>query len=448
MGHTLLKNLIRMMLLVPFLLAGCMQQSAPSNAPQSFVVTPGDGQVTISWNEDTSLVYWLFSAQAASITTSNYSSLPAGSVIWPAHSPQVITGLTNGKTYSFIMNSTKNGSPAGPATDSVAVVPRQAGINWTVGSPIGSVDLNRLGYGNGFYAAIGKGGAIYTSPYSSIGNQVWTSQTSNTTADLRAVFFDNQNFLVMGANGALVTSTDGVTWKSVNTGDAAKAETFNSLAGGGGVYLAVGQNGAIYTGTPDTITATTPAAWLKQNSGTTANLNGVLYNGAWRAIAGTSNYDARYVAVGDAGTMLIGEVVSTTVGTTTTYTTNWTKQALPTTAKLNGIAFDSVLATYFAVGANGTLLTSTDTVTWVPVMLPTTQDLYAVSIRTNQSGIALVGAGGTVVIGTPAYDSVNKTWSYTWNLANSGTSANLYGAMALQTGYVAVGANGANTRSF
>jgi len=64
------------------------------------------------------------------------------------------------------------------------------------------------------YVAVGRGGAILTST----DNITWTARTSTTPADLFAVTYTQGRFLAMGQNGAGVYSTDGITWSAYNTG--------------------------------------------------------------------------------------------------------------------------------------------------------------------------------------------------------------------------------------
>ena len=437
------KTLARLALILPLLaLAACGGESAPADAPQAFTAVAGDGRVTLTWNQDPNMTYWVFAAQADSVTPDNYNKFPESVLQRGVSSPFTLTGLTNGKTYSFTINATRNGSPAGPAAPSQAIVPRPAGTTWTPGAPLGSADLNKIGAGSSQYVAVGNAGSIYTVGTGSVG--LWVKQNAKTTADLYAYLFNGTNHMAMGSAGTLIYSTDASTWTVVDTGAAAKAERFNALATGGNIYLAVGQGGAIYTGAADALTA--PKPWVKQVSNTTANLNASIYNAQWKLENSVSI--PRYVVVGDSGTILVGEVTTTTTGSTVSYSTVWTQKSSGTDANLYGVTYNSVLGSYFVVGSGGTLLMSTDTETWTKVALPTTQNLHAITIG---SRILAVGANGTTVLG--AYTSSKGTdgktvWSYAWSVGSAGAISKLNDVIAGDGSYLAVGASGTNTRSF
>lgn len=462
------KTLARLALILPLLaLAACGGESAPAEAPQAFTVVAGDGRATLTWNQDPNMTYWLFAAQADSVTPDNYNKFPESVLLRGVSSPFTLPNLTNGKTYSFTINATRNGSPAGPAAPSQAIVPRPAGTSWTPGAPLGSADLNKIGADSSRYVVIGNAGSIYTltTGFTSTGKvEFWVKQNAKTTADLRAHFFEGTYHMVMGSSGTLIYSADASNWKTIVTGPAAAAEQFNALGKGGNIFLAVGQGGAIYTGSADILTVAelvpevgkpappAPKHWDKQVSNTTANLNALIYNPQWKR---ENSVDMpRYVVVGDGGTILVGEVIATDTNGTLSYHTVWTQKASGTNANLYDVIYNSTLGSYFVVGSGGTLLMSTDTETWTKVALPTTQSLHAVtmgSIGSIGGRILAVGANGTTVMGdyTSSKGTDGKTvWSYAWSVGSAGAISNHNDVIAGDGSYLAVGASGTNTRSF
>ena len=49
-------------------LAGCPQPDPPGDAPKNVNVEPGDGRVTVTWDQEPDLTYWIFFRQAARST--------------------------------------------------------------------------------------------------------------------------------------------------------------------------------------------------------------------------------------------------------------------------------------------------------------------------------------------------------------------------------------------
>ncbi|QTN32007.1 hypothetical protein HZ994_06580 [Akkermansiaceae bacterium] len=115
----------------------------------------------------------------------------------------------------------------------------------------------------------------------------------------------------------------------------ASTQSLSSVAFGAGLYVAVGDGGAIVT-SPDAV------AWSPRTSGTTAPLRGICFGAG------------QFVAVGGSGTIL-----SSPDGIT------WTVRTSPTTLFLSGVAHGA--GKFVAVGAFGVALTSPDGIAWASV---------------------------------------------------------------------------------
>lgn len=374
---------------------GSNTDNAPTTAPTGFAVEAGDTSVVVTWDMEPGLTYWIFSAAAPSITRDSYSRFAGARITQPATSPQIISALANGTTYSFLINATRDGSAAGPATMSIAAVPRLAGAIWTAGAPLGA-DLNTIGFGSAKYVAAGAGGAIFTRGLAS--TDAWTPATSGVTASLNAIVTGG-TIVIVGDNGSILTSADTVTWTAQASGTTARLNnvTFGQLA-----YVAVGDNGTILRSTDAT-------TWTAVASGTTSNLYAV-------TVLGTS-----IVAGGANGTLL-----SSTDGGLT-----WTPLASGTTSTLRALVASTT--SYVAVGDGGTILTSIDLNTWTAQTSPTTQALRRVVFGTQ---LVAVGSGG-VALTSP--DGIS------WTAVNTGTTAELRGLLrGLSFDYFAVGVGGVN----
>jgi len=371
-------------------------EDAPTAAPTGLAVTAGDSSVVVTWNMEPGLTYWVFSAAAPSITRDTYKEFAGARITHPATSPQLITGLVNGTTYSFLINATRGGSAAGPATTSIAAVPRLAGSVWTAGTPLGA-DLNAIAFGVAKYIAVGAGGAVFTKG-PALTDTTWTAATSGVTANLNAIVASGV-LVVVGDGGAIVTSSDTVTWTAKTSGTTVR---LNGVMFGQGAYVAVGDGGTILRSTDAT-------TWTAVTSGTTSNLYGVQLLGA------------TMVAVGAGGTLL----KSTDGGAT------WTAGTSGTTAALYGMVVTATRTVI--VGDGGTILTSTDLTTWTASTSPTTQNLRRVVLGTQ---LVAVGAAGTILLSADGL---------AWTVANSGTTQDLRGLIrGVTLDYVAVGTGGVN----
>ena len=318
-------------------LVGCHRQAdAPGDAPSNLQVDPGDGQVTVSWNQQPGLTYWIFFQAGGTVT----AAAPGVPLIFDAQSPRVISPLQNGQQYAFVMNATNQDSKAGPSTPVALRIPRLAGANWTSGALLGSPpqNLNGVTYNPVLNRIVAVGNLAPGTPptptifagdfnYTSAnppGVTAWTPATSVPTgfqSDLSAVMFDGGQFVALGTDGSILTSPDGNTWilsaNPVPSGGAA-GPRMNSIAFGivsnAVVYVAVGNGGKIFT-SADLVT--------------------------WSTV--------------------------------------------PTTGSdLHNVSFPN--GTFVATGASGTLLTSTDASTWIVVQnLPTSSDLRGATYGTGSA---------------------------------------------------------------
>lgn len=328
--------------------------------PTGFTVEAGDGQAVIRWTDDTSLTYWIFSAQATEITREDYRNFAGARITWPARSPAVIGGLVNGLPYAFLINATSGSSAAGPATPSLTITPRLAGANWKTWPSGTTADLRGLTYNGLNLIATGAGGSIVTST----NGETWTTRSSGVSVALNGVASNNSGTRVVavGDGGTVITSTDAATWTTVTSG------TTTDLAAvgyGNGRYVAVGAGGAMITSTDGT-------TWSAGTSGVTANLTQ----------AGYSN--STYWATGANGTLL-----------TSADGLTWTARSTGVTAPLRSLTYGNGL--WLAVGDNGTLLTSPDLVTWTAQPGLTSEHLYA---AVYGSQFVLAGANGVRLYGT------------------------------------------------
>ncbi|MCC5807047.1 MAG: hypothetical protein JJU00_12030 [Opitutales bacterium] len=174
-----------------------------------------------------------------------------------------------------------------------------SGTSWSpLSGPLNEA-VRSLAYGQGLYAAVGVNGGLLTSP-DGVG---WTARETGTADDLRAVTYfdgvfyavgggsvlrsrdgrgwtlalfsaqddlrgvtvrpDDGRIVVVGADSTVWHSDDGETW---TLGDVIEAD-LNTVSSGAGVFLAAGENGALYRSADG-------QSWNAVASGTSASLRG------------------------------------------------------------------------------------------------------------------------------------------------------------------------------
>jgi len=396
-------------------LAGCHRQAdAPGDAPTNLKVEPGEGRVTVSWDQQPGLTYWIFFQAGSTVT----AAAPGVPLIFDVQSPRVVAGLTNGTQYAVVMNATNKDSPAGPSTPVVPAVPRLAGASWTSGLSLGPQDLNGVAYNPTLnkLVAVGNAGTIFAGDFNYTstdppGVTAWTPATSIPTgfaSDLSAVTFSGSAFVALGTDGSILTSPDGNTWTAATSVPSGGMNSIASgIVSGAVVYAAVGNGGKIFT-SADLVTWTT-----------VSTTGSDLYN--------VSFPKDTFLATGANGTLL-----------TSTDASVWTLQISNTPNALRGATYGtgSAGASYVVVGDSGTILTSTDGTSWSLITpAPLLQDLRAVRFG---SRFVAVGQGGAVVYSD---DAIN------WSLSSVPGSPDLASIIFTPAMYLAVGASGANAVS-
>jgi len=180
--------------------------------------------------------------------------------------------------------------------------------------------FNAAAYGAGKFVAVGQIGKIV----SSSDTVTWTDRTISGSQDLHAVTYGGGRFVGVGASSVRY-STDGDTWSSTSI-----SGTMRGISYGKGLFVAVGDSGAIRTSTDGT-------SWTSRTSNTGQGLKSISFTGSL------------FIAVGDQDGGGNGAVVvSSTDGIT------WTKE---TAFFANGLTASTAGSGYFvAGGASGTIL--------------------------------------------------------------------------------------------
>ena len=155
------------------------------------------------------------------------------------------------------------------------------------------------------------------------------------------VWADNLNiFVIVGANGTIMTSPDGTTWTSRTSGVSNNliSVTYSKELN---LFIAVGVSGTILT-SPD------GENWTSRTSGVSAQLRDVVYSDELNL----------FVVIGFSGTIL-----------TSLDGTTWTSRTSGVSTYLYGISYSDSLNLFIVSGYNSTILTSPDGMTWTSVSM-------------------------------------------------------------------------------
>ncbi len=366
---------------------------------QSITVTPASPSIAPGWTVQFTAV--------GNFSDSTSQVLPTG-VAWASGTPSVATITANGLAAGIAPGTSAITATYGSVSGStvLTVTSTPPGVNWTTEAPLTSSAvayiLRAVAWSGSQFVAVGYNGTvpgtynILTSP----DGVTWTSRNSGSSATLYGVAWSGAQFAAVGDYGYILTSPDGITWTSRASG------TGNALFGvtwSGTQFVAVGVSGTILT-SPDGFT------WTPETSGNRNDLRSVTWSGN------------EYVAVGNV-TLISPDGVK------------WT--ATDSYAGWMGVA--SSASQVVKVGQYGNISTSPDGVIWTA---QTTQPTSLYGVIWTGTEFVAVGGGGTGYIIT-SRDGV------TWTSQTPGTSAILYGQSATLYGVawsgsrlVAVGTSG------
>jgi len=271
-------------------------------------------------------------------------------------------------------------------------VNEDAGYSPTTGGR--TTKFNAVAYnGISLYVAVGNSGAVLTSTDSI----TWSPVYANTTDNLNDICFGNGLFVAVGANGTIINSSDGITWTKSTNRILINLNSITFASGTINNYVAVSDTGEI-------IISVDSNAWTSATSGISTKLTSIGYN------------DNLLVAVGDSGTII-----------TSTNSTVWTIQSVPTSYNLRSVKYSH--DQWIAAGDTSIVLISIDGINWGYGYT----DTFRASAKSTASGITIfVGDGGVIY----------KTSDVSLVMVASPTTQNLYDVTFAGGLFVAVGANG------
>jgi VCBS repeat-containing protein len=318
--------------------------------------------------------------------------------------------------------------------DSGTIETSSTGFNWQVQSSGVSTKLNDVISNNAdqvvvlgiaspteLFVAVGDVGTILTSP----DGTTWTSRASNTSENLNAITFGNNQYMVVGDNSTVLTSPDGITWTQQTGVD---APSMRDVIFDGTQFMLVGDSATILctfdginyfqiaAGDHTNFTSVATNGVLVVRAGNPSNFFWTIDGLNWIQIASAQpfavnhldNFNGIFIAVGDKGL-----VVTSIDGL------NWIQQTTPTTSNINDVHFYSGIdpqtgqsfALYAAVGDNGLFMTSNDAMNWTIEQLDTgtlTDNLYGVTH--DDDYFVAVGQNGRILVRNNTSTPGGTTW--------------------------------------
>lgn len=475
---------------------GWLRTSKPANLIKQVGIASVEtynGKAQLQWGKDTSYSYTLYYAAAPDITPANYLSKPQGTKLVSVSSPLVLSGLTNGTTYTFVLVASKGQYNSAPSA-SISGTPNPVGTNWNtlfktsryMGSPISAFDgslyipstgailssmdgsnwaaslvgtnltsnpaddqygtagsISRIARGNSRIVAVGASGAILAGP--DLDHLVLKS--SGVGSKLYWVTFGGGRFVAVGSKGAITTSLDGETWTVAQSGVSSTIRSVEYLTG---KFFAVGDSGII--GSVDGST------WQSVYSSTGNTLSEIVYGDgkyvavgwgillnssdgiAWNAVGGLTNQfstvaygNGRFVAAslyGNAFTSVDGSSWSPVVFAPQPNCATCTNQAVGS-AFYGGKFYVQLLNNYIQTSVDGT---SWSIVSIFPIARPNaTGTLYAGGkyLVWGQDGLILLStdAATWISISLPAADSLTTVVWGSGVFLGTGTGSALYSSV-------------------
>ena len=233
--------------------------TAPPDAPTIGTATGGDTQASVAFTAPT------YTGNPAGVTGYTVTSSPGGFTGTGASSPIVVTGLTNGVSYTFTVTATGASGVSAPSAVSNSVVPAVQGqqayttagtYSWVAPSGVTSVSVVAVGGGGGTTSTRGAGGGElrYKNNISVIPGNSYTvvvslegTYVSTATGDASPSTFNSTTVIANGGFGGNNSGNGG----SGGTGDgggnggngAGPGGSYGSGGGAGG-YAGAGGNGA------------------------------------------------------------------------------------------------------------------------------------------------------------------------------------------------------------
>lgn len=306
------------------------------------------------------------------------------------------------------------------------------GTVWTLRNPLPTNEYLQAAVWSGTqFVVVGQNGMVLTSP-DGVG---WTVRSSGSTAALTGVVWTGAQFVVVGDGGVIRTSSDGIAWTGRTSGT---TKNLKALAWTGTSLVAVGDEGMV-------LTSSTGSTWTARFSNTSEDLKAIVSTGSGLVAVGelgvtltsatgtswtlaSQSPSLTFTSVTHDGAQLIACASNGTLHTSPTGVV-WTQRYSSGLNSFQGVGWTGSLAV--ALGSGGSIVTSPDGVSWTAVSSGVDQVLYA-----------MAQAGGTTLVVGAAGVLLTSPNGSTWTNRSQVSSADLRDVTWTGEALIAVGAEG------
>ena len=281
----------------------------------------------------------------------------------------------------------------------------------------------------------------------------WVSRSSSSVDQWGSIAYGNGTYVAVGYDGGVMTSTNGISWTTRNTGIANRS--WSSITYGEGIFVAVSW-GEVSDGQAGIMTSPDGITWTSINSPAQESWSGIAYGNSifvvvsyqngnkvmtspdgvtWALGTGGVGNDWAGVAFGNGTFVAVSRTGSGNRVMTSTNGISWTQQTSAADNSWVSIAYGNGI--FVAVAATGTgnrVMTSPDGVAWT---------IQTSAADNDWSGITY---GNGMFVAVSASGSGNRVMTsadgITWALQASAADNNWYGVTYGNGIFVAVSVNG------
>lgn len=316
--------------------------------------------------------------------------------------------IGNGDSYLTTKNALKNDSTVLSQTTYAELFSRvglikDGGTSWNAVAvtTAAQITINGIANNGTTFVLVCSNGAIYTTT----DGVTYTLRTSGVATSLNDVCYGGSQFVAVGASGVVLTSPDGITWTPQTSGI---ATSISSVCYSGVNYVLCGASAVVRT-SPDAVT------WTGRTSNGTGTLSRIRYYNSTVVYGGTANYgysaddgvtwtnkatNLTVLCIAyNAGTWFLGSnsgLYQTTTDLTTVSTAVHRK--VQYLGNCNEVIYSSTLGKYIMVSASGNVVMCTD---------PTDVSTFeSYSVPTQQ--LASVSATSTLIIAVGNFSMAHK----------------------------------------